>query len=194
MMIKSIDLQLTGGEFRIIQGDDFTIRSDSLDHLIYEKDEVWHVISDICRGKYADTVITLPIIRSFHKVSVKITDGTLSMCPMQCKEIIFNIRSASVDVADVISQRLKIDIGSGNLKINADSYQTYIDCGYGTVNLNMSREKQAYSIDSKCGMGNVTLNSMLLPKQYKSPEGEHKIHIICGMGEVNINTSPKFCG
>lgn len=193
-MIKSIDLQLMGGEFSIIRGEDFAVTSNGLDHLVYEKNGVWHVISDTCRGKYANSVITVPFTHSFHKVSVKITDGTLSMCPIQCDEIMFNIKSASIDASDIISQQLKIDIGKGNIQLNADSSQTDIDCGYGTVNMNMHREKKVYSIDSKCGMGRVTLNSMLLPKRYKSPDGEHKIHIICGMGEVNINTSPKFYG
>ena len=59
-MVRSISLTLSGGEFEIVYGTDFSVKSDCLDHLVYEKDDVWYVVSDPQHTKYANTTNTIP--------------------------------------------------------------------------------------------------------------------------------------
>ena len=187
-MIKSVKLDLSGGDFEIAYGSDFSVASDVLNHLVYEKDGVWHVVSDPCRGRYANTVITLPYERSFHNFALNIKDGAVKMCKTECDNISLEIKSSSVEIEKINSQELYISMSRGNLQINADSAYTDIDCGYGTVDIRMQRRKDGYAVTSQCGMGNVTLNSSILPKKYQSDNSERKINVICGMGDVNIST------
>ncbi len=187
-MIKSVKLELSGGEFEIVYGKDFSVSSDTLKHLVYEKSSVWHVISDPCHGKYAKTVITIPCGYSFTNFQINLVDGVLRICKTDCENIEFNLKSASAEVDTVTAQNLYISISRSDLRISIDTKNTNIDCGYGTVDLMFSQDKNGYSINSQCGMGNVILNSSLLPKKFKSNNGDRKINVICGMGDVNINT------
>ena len=187
-MILSVKLELSGGDFEIIRGDNFSVTSDCLDHLVYEKDGVWHVVSDPCRGKYASTTITLPYKYSFHNFTLKLTDGALKMCDTESKNILFEIKNSAAEIEKIISQKLYISMSRGNIRINADSKHTNIDCGYGTVDIKMAQKKDEYRISSQCGMGKVTLNSSVLPRKYQPDNGEYEIYIVCGMGEVNITT------
>lgn len=187
-MIKSVKLELSGGEFEIVYGTDFSVTSDFLNHLVYEKDSVWHVMSDPCHGKYAKTVITIPCGYSFSNFQINLTDGALRLCKTSCENIEFKVKSASAEVDTVTAQNLYISISRADLRISLDAKNTNIDCGYGTVDLRFAQYKNGYSINSRCGMGNVTLNSSLLPKKFKSNNGNRKINVICGMGDVNINT------
>lgn len=186
-MVKSISLTLSGGEFELVYGTDFSVTSDSLNHLVYEKDDVWYVVSDPQHTKYAKTTITIPYQSIFYTVLINITDGVLEMCTTSCERIFFYIKNATVE-ADTISQRLRIAVGHGNARICAKASYINIDCGYGTIDLHPEHIKNGYKINSKCGMGTVTLNSAVLPKQYVSQEGERQIEVICGMGAVNIYT------
>lgn len=187
-MIKSVKLELSGGEFEICCGEDFSVTSDTLNHLVYEKDGVWHVVSDPCHGKYASTVITLPYGHSLRNFALYITDGAVKMCRTECENISFDIKNSSAEVESIVTDKLYISVSRGNLRINADSGYTDIDCGYGTVDLRLPRKKDGYSITSQCGRGNVTLNSSVLPKKYHSDNSERRINVICGMGNVNIST------
>lgn len=186
-MIKSVKLELSGGDFEIIYGNDFSVTSDVLNHLVYEKDGVWHVISDPCHGKYATTTITVPHSYCFTDFQINLTDGALKLCRTESKNIEFNITNASAEAETAVAENLYISVGRANLRISADAVNTNIDCGYGTIDIRFPK-KTGYSITSQCGMGNVTLDSAVLPKKYCSANGDRKINIICGMGDVNINT------
>ena len=185
-MINSVKLELSGGDFEITNGEIFSVTSDCLDHLVYEKDGVWHVVSDPCHGKYAKTVITLPYLRAFTNFQINLSDGALDLCRTDCKNLEFNLKNASAESDTVTAQNLYISIAHSNLRILADSQSTSIDCGYGTLDLRLT--KGNYSIKSQCGMGKVTINSSLLPKKFENNDGDRKINVICGMGDVNINT------
>lgn len=187
-MIKSVKLELSGGDFEIRHGEDFSVTSAALNHLVYEKDGVWHVVSDPCHGKYAATVITIPYSYSFTNFQITLNDGALRLCKTKCKNIELNIKNASAEAEAALAENLYISASRGNLRISADAVCTNIDCGYGTVNLNLLQKNTGYSISSQCGMGNVTLNSAVLPKKYCSDNGERKINVICGMGDVNLST------
>lgn len=185
-MINSIKLELSGGDFEITQGEGFSVTSDCLNHLVYEKDGVWHVVSDPYHGKYAKTVITLPFLRAFTNFQINLTDGALNLCKTDCENMEFNLKNASAESDTVTSENLYISIAHSNLRILTDSQSTNIDCGYGTLDLRLTRG--SYSIKSQCGMGKVTLNSSVIPKKFECNNGNRKINVICGMGDVNINT------
>ena len=186
-MIKSIRLELSGDDFEITYGTDFTVTSDISKHLVYEKNGVWHVISDPCHGKYGRTIITIPYGYSFTDFQINLTDGALKFCKINSENAELNLKNASVE-ADTISKNLYISISRANLRIFADSQAINIDCGYGMVDLRLVKARDGYSISSQCGIGNVTLNSSLLAKKFESNNGARKINVICGMGDVNINT------
>ena len=178
-MIKSVKLELSGGEFEIIYGTDFCVTSDASNHLVYEKDSVWHVMSDPCHGKYAKTVITIPCGYSFANFQINLTDGALKLCKTDCENIEFNLKSASLEADTAVAENLYISTSRADLRISLDAKNTNIDCGYGTVDLMFLQNKNGYSINSQCGMGNVTLNSSLLPKKFNSNNGDRKINVIC---------------
>ncbi len=187
-MIKSMKLKLSGGEFDIRRDVDFSVTSDSLAHLVYEKNGIWFVESDPCRGKYAKTVITLPYQHSFSDIVIEMTDGTLNICEINCDNIELTLKESALGADMISTLNLYINSANSDVCIRANSQLTSIDCGFGTVNLSLTPYKYGYKIHSECGMGNVTLNSVLLPKKHISEMGKRRIDIICGMGDVNINT------
>lgn len=186
-MIKSVDLKLCGGSFAIVRDVAFTVKSDGLAHLVYEKDGVWHVQSDPCRKNYSDTVITLPYGAVFSKLSLSIEDGAVEMCAAESEIVFVDIKNSSAELGEITAEKLYISVAGANISLNANAEYTSVDCGYGTVNLRQVRTKSGYSVKTKCGMGKVTLNSEVLPKRSYIPDGERTIDVICGMGEVNIS-------
>ena len=186
-MIKSMKIKLSGGEFEIVRGTDFSVTSDNLAHLIYEEKGVWHIVSDPCKGKYAKTLITLPYQHIFSDIYIEMSDGTLDICDIICDNFEIRISGASLVAQTIHSQNLYLSASKADVHINADSVMTDIDCGYGCVTMNFKSYSFGYKISSKCGMGNVSLNSVVLPKRYVSDIGERRINVICGMGNVNIN-------
>ena len=135
-MIKSMKIKLSGGEFDIVRGTDFSVTSDNLAHLVYEKNGVWHVISDPCRGKYAKTVITLPYQHIFSDIYIEMSDGTLNICDISCDNFEIHITGASLETQTIHSQNLHLSASKADVHINADSQMTDIDCGYGIVTMN----------------------------------------------------------
>lgn len=185
-MIKSLNLILCGGNFDIVKGTDFSVDSDFLPHLVYEKNGVWNVISDPCRGRTAKTVITIPAEYTFAQISVSLSDGALEMCPIRSREFYCGFENASAQIDGAVSESLRVSSVRSSVFVNADSECCEIDCGFGNVDIRMRSAEYGYTVRTKCGMGSVTLNSVQLAKHGVYGRGARHINVICGMGNVNI--------
>lgn len=186
-MVHSVKLDLKNGYYEIVRGNDFSVVSDGVNHLVYEEDEVWRVVSDPEGGGTGNTTITIPQdinIKSFflYGKNTAIKCDTLNACT-----VYIDLKDGAGEFSDIKCDKVGISMGKGEMRAKITEVESLkIDCGYGTVNVDLLKDN--YNITSNCGMGEVSLNSEKLPKKYENKIIGKNIDIVCGIGRVNINT------
>lgn len=188
-MIDKVKLKLSGGFYEITYGDDFSVKSDCENHLVYEEKGIWYVISDHDGGKDGNSTILFPRDIQLHSFILEGTDIALKCDLLKADTVYFDLKNSAGEIRNLYGQKIGISMGKGEIRANIKELHTLkIDCGYGTVNAELPSDTTGYNITSNCGMGEVTLNSIKLPRQYVKNANGKNISIICGMGCVNINT------
>lgn len=110
--------------------------------------------------------------------------------------VYFNDARLEVGAGNLVLSRLfggKINLrcGMGNLDFTGSATNGNIDCGMGSVKLNIKGNKNDYSYDAKVGLGDVKINGEKKSGFYQtaidSVKKENHFSVNCGMGSVNIN-------
>lgn len=189
-MIHKVKLKLSNGFYEIIYGKGFSAKSDGIKHLIYEENETWYVCSDPNNRSGGNAVIEIPFDAQLKSFILEGTDIALKCDTVKADTIYFDLKNSAGEVSSIHGKKIGISMGKGDVRAVIGSFNTLkIDCGYGRVNVELPFERCGYNITSDCGMGEVILNSIKLPRQYTKNGSEKNIDVVCGMGCVNINTS-----
>ncbi len=188
-MIHTVKLDLKNGYYEIVRGKDFNVESDSANHLVYKEDGVWYVVSDPDSGKAGNTFITIPQDVEIKNFFLHGKNTAIKCDNIKSHTIYIDIKDGVGEFLDIKCDRMAIAMGKGEIRTKITELESLkVDCGYGSVNVDLPYMKDGYDITSNCGMGEVTLNSEKLPRQYTVINSGKTIEIICGLGCVNINT------
>lgn len=83
---------------------------------------------------------------------------------------------------------LKANLGMGEITFNGKlSGKSKIDSGIGAIDINLSDNKDNYTIDVDSGVGNVTLDGEKLEMDRVYGTGENYLYINGGIGEIKID-------
>lgn len=187
-MIKSVKLKLCGGFFDIVTGDGFGISSESVNNLQYEQDGIWNVVTDPC-AVGGETVITLPRNVKFRSFILEISDGAFSVDMVEADKLFVDVRNSAGEVKSICGRKIGLSVGRGSMRVDkCDAKDIKLDCGWGSIDINLAESEAAYSLTCCHGMGEVMYNSRSLPREYKTEVGENTVEVVCGRGRVNINT------
>lgn len=190
-MITKVKLKLKNGSYEIIKGTDFAVKDDRESHLVYEENGVWYAESnsDITRGNIATIMLPENRLRTF---SIYGADISLKCDFVNSDSIYFELKSSACEFNNINGGKMGISNSKGDNRFSVSSFESLkIDCGYGNVSVELPKTSEGYDITSKHGIGEVILNSNLLPREYRRESAGKKIDIVCGMGEVRINTYKK---
>ncbi len=188
-MICKVKLKLSNGFYEIINGDSFTVRSSDTNHLIYEENGVWHVVSDPNGRSVGNSTIVIPW--DFQLASFMLEGTNIGLrCDMaKAETVYFDLKNSAGEINNIFAKKIGISMGKGEVRANVKKLDSLkVDCGYGTVKIDIPYVQSGYCITSRCGTGEVMLNSMKLPREYTQNDGVKNINIVCGMGQVYINT------
>ncbi len=188
-MIHKVKLKLSGGFYEIVYGKEFSVKSFDTNHLVYEEDEVWYVVSDPNGRSEGNSTIVIPCDFNLKSFIMEGTGIALKCDTIKADTVYLDFKNSAGEINNIYGGRIGISMGKGDVRVNIKELDTLkIDCGHGTVNVELPYDDTGYDITSNCGMGEVTLNSMKLPRQYAQNDNGKIIYIVCGMGNVNINT------
>ncbi len=82
---------------------------------------------------------------------------------------------------------LDLDAGVGEIDINSHiTGHSKIDCGVGNINIAIPDTEKNYSILAEKGLGNITIDDKNCPNDTIHGQGENKIEIEGGVGNINI--------
>ena len=191
-MISKIKLNLSGGFYEIIKGTDFSVASDDSNHLEYENDGVWYVLSDPDGRQNGNSVIMIPYESELELFTLIANDVAIKCDFIKAKKVYFDLKNTAGEFCSIDGGKIGISMGKGDARFGIKTLEALkVDCGYGTVNVDLPQNPLGYNITSACGVGEVTLNSRKLPREYNDPNSGKIINIVCGMGHVNINTYKK---
>ena len=185
--MRSIKLELRNGHFDITSGSVLNAVDPRMPFLIYEENNTGAIVCRPDAGLAYDAQITVPE-HIPENVVLSASGAALSVCPVETGVFTASLKNSSIELSSVISRRISLSLGNGNVFINAvPSISADIECGFGTVDLHLPKNERGYLYDIEHGAGTVTLNSQPMPRTARrgSPNGI-MINIRCGMGAVNI--------
>lgn len=185
-MIKRVELDIKNGFFNIICGNSFEVSCPDAPFLVYEENNVWHVVSSPDTGKSCHATVTLPKNSYLEEFSLKIANGAVKVCEIDCGAAEIHITDSGAEFESIKARRIKATLGKGNAVINARPLvEASFNCGFGNMLVNLKKSK--YKINSLCGAGVVTVNSHELPRSFESAENSGtKINIRCGLGKTEV--------
>ena len=186
-MVHTIKLNLKNGYYDIYKGNNFAVESD-VNHLVYQEDGVWYVVGDPDGGKTGNSYIMIPFDANIRKFFVHGKDVAIKCDNVKADTVYIDIKDGVGEFCDIKCGKAGIAMGKGEIRAKITELESLnIDCGYGTLNVDLPDDK--YDITSNCGMGEVVVDSKKLPRQYARKNNGKTVNIICGMGSVKINTN-----
>lgn len=186
-MVHSLKLDLKNGYYEIVRGDDFNVISDDVNHLVYEEDGVWYVVSAPNERRMGNTTITIPQDINIKSFFLYGKNTAIKCDTVNARNVYIDLKDSAGEFFNIKCDRVGISMGKGEVRAKITEVESLkIDCGYGTANVDLL--KGNYNVTSNCGMGEVSLNSKKLPREYENKTPGKNIDIVCGIGRVNINT------
>lgn len=187
-MITRIKLSLANGYYEIKEGTDFAVISEDADHLVYEENGIWNVVSQPGGVKGGNSIITVPPDAVPYAVYIEGENIGLNCDFINTQKLFLDMKSSACEINNVSSGKIKIEMGRGDMRISASEFSNlHINCGYGNIVADLYG-RDLYNITTKCGNGEIILNSRRLPRGFCENNDGNNINIICGMGRVEVNT------
>lgn len=187
-MICKVKLSLTNGYYEIKEGKEFDIISEDSYHLVYEENGIWNVVSQPGGAKNGNSIITVPLDAVPYAVYIEGENIGLNCDFINAQKLFLDMKNSACEVNNVSSEKIKIEMGRGDMRISASDFSNlHINCGYGNIVADLYG-REHYNITTKCGNGEIIMNSRKLPHGFCENNDGNNIDIICGMGRVVVNT------
>ena len=211
--IASLDIDIAFSNLTIKKGEklkvettnkDIQCKQDKQKIKIKEKDYNWFFNNT----KKEELIVYVPENLQFDKININtgagkvnieiLNAGVLKMSLGAGETSIKNINvteSAKIDtgagkvsISSAKITELKCDLGIGATEISAKlSGNTKISTGVGSLKLNVLGIKEEYKTRVNKGIGNVTIDEKTIVDNEVVGNGENKIDIDGGIGEIKIN-------
>lgn len=159
--------------------------------------------------KDSDSDITIYIPKNmFRRVDLHAGSGQVYIETLQTEKLEFELSAGITRIENlIVSEEAYIDGGSGNININGGKIHNLdlelgvgkfilnsdltgssnIDGAVGSLEINLNRNLNDYTIEFEKGLGSATLNSEPLQEGIIG-NGKHYIEIEGGVGKIEIST------
>ncbi|MBE7018152.1 MAG: DUF4097 domain-containing protein [Ruminococcaceae bacterium] len=207
--IHSLDIKINAADFKIEEGDKFSLESNLKYLSVSEKDGVLMIFDKAPNGSdyfNASLALCVPVDTVFKRVEIlsgaaKLTADTLSADSLKLRlgagDIWFGSLNASsyadieggagkITVADGTLNNLSLEMGAGELELTlAMRGDCDLEFGIGNSDLTLIGSEDDYSVDIERGIGSISVdgNDVL---NFSSRNGPNHIDIEGGIGNVNI--------
>ena len=154
--------------------------------------------------------IYLPEDVELEETDIQVGAGIVDVTGLIAKNVEFNFGAGNVNMQNItVKNNAKIECGAGQVIIknselaNANieagvgklvysgdlTGNTQIDCGVGDVELELTGDAEKYAIHTEKGIGDIKINDSSVDNDSTIGNGENKIDIEGGIGNVDIKTS-----
>lgn len=219
--VKNLDFDLSVGDIKIVEGDDFAIFGSKVSSEISRDGETWtlqspkrkwyHWISNRGGGSWE---ITLPKGRQFDHVNFSFGAADVEIEAVSADDLVIKVGAGEAEVKQMISRdSLDIKIGAGSFKVDAGEISNDsnikcgagevnmvldylrgdvdVDCGLGEVSLTLPGTRAEYGIDSSAALGSVNIEDGSVPER---TDVLAKLNLRCGMGEIDVDFNERSTG
>lgn len=155
----------------------------------------------------SNIIIYIPEGTEIEELKLDLGAGAINIEKLNSNKIDCSFGAGNVKIKELISKNSKIECGAGQIIIedcelnNSDidtgigrlSYSglitgdSKINCGVGEVILNLEGGNDKYTIKAKKGLGDIKINGASVEKESTTGNGENKISIEGGIGNIEIN-------
>ena len=210
--ISGLNIDVGSAEFRIIEGEHFTLSSNIKNLKVSENNEVLHIEKkqkkiSIHSTKVGEIILTVPVGTVFDSTSIDLGAGNMQISCLVTEILKFDFgagkahfdylevrKSASVEVGagklqikDGKIHNLDIDFGVGKSALRAFlTGRNEIDCGVGATEFVLLGNKNDYSIEMDVGAGNIHVDGCHICGNVSIGNGSNTVLIDGGVGSVNI--------
>ena len=212
---KCLSLQLSHSELYIKKGgSEIKIESSDNDYEVVRNDTNV-VIKDTKKSSWFGNnnrklTVTVPENMKFESVGISSGAGRIDVESIATKElkmslgagetIIHNIEATEkvkissgagkLAVEDGVMKDADIDLGVGETSIRAEIIgDSKINAGIGSVKLDLLLPESEYTIKADKGIGEIRFNGSSVSDNSTIGNGENKINVDGGIGEINIKTA-----
>lgn len=154
--------------------------------------------------------IYLPEGVELEEADIQVGAGIVDIAGLIAKNVEFNFGAGNVNMQNItVKNNAKIECGAGqaiiknselaNANIEAGvgklvysgdlTGNTQIDCGVGDVELELTGDAEKYAIHTEKGIGDIKINDSSIANDSTIGNGENKIDIEGGVGNVDIRIS-----
>lgn len=130
---------------------------------------------------------------NFLKISIGAGNFRTKDCDVTCQNAEFEVGAGNLFFDKVNSQNANFRCGMGKFEVSGDVQGLIVvDCGMGSVKLNLDGNKDDFSYDLKLGLGDFKFNSekksgvCKIDSDYKK---KNHLSVNCGMGGVIVKTN-----
>ena len=151
--------------------------------------------------------IYVPTETNLEELELDMGAGVVDIENINSNKVDFSFGAGSVNIKNLVSTNAEIECGAGeviiedsdltNTKLDAGVgklvYTGYmkgnskVNCGIGEVNLKLAGGEEIYTIDAEKGIGDIKINANKIANEIITGNGENKISIDGGIGNINID-------
>ncbi len=208
-----LDIEISAADFIIEEGDAFSIDSNHKYLKVEEKHDTLKIYDtqrpfNVNSETYT-VILTIPKDTVFDEVSIDTGAAKLSVTSLTTYDLDLKLGAGLVTLTDVtVNTETDIEGGAGSLKIENCSFNNLgldigvgecdleaklfgnseLNCGVGTADFTLiETDDVTYRVEVEKALGTVKLDGKKLEKATQFGNGNSKVEINCGVGDVNIN-------
>lgn len=212
--VKKLKIDIEYADLEILKGDNLRLETNSKNIIckqdgnkieIEEKD-----INLFLKNDKKKLIIYIPENIKFENVRIETGAGEIDIEKINTEEARLEIGAGKVTINNIEATKearieggageveilsgqindLNLDMGVGKFILNSKlTGDNKINAGIGNLEINLSDEKENYSIEANKGIGNIRLNGEQLSGNTKYGDGETKLAIDGGIGNIDITTN-----
>lgn len=209
----NLDIEISAADFIIEEGDAFSIDSNHKYLKVEEKNNTLRIYDTKrpfgINNETYKVILTVPKDIVFDEVSIETGAAKLSVLSITTYDLDLHLGAGLVALTDVtVNTEADIEGGAGSLNIENCSFNNLgldigvgecdleaklfgnseLNCGVGTANFKLvETDDVTYRVDVEKGLGTVKLDGKKLEKATQFGNGNSKVEINCGVGDVDID-------
>ena len=211
--IDTIDIDINISNLVIKQGTEFKVEAFNVPNNFSSKaiGRTLKIKENGNRNLFKDyemakIVIEVPQNTTLNKINVETDIGSILIENVKTNEFDFDSGVGATIIRNVESNRTDINTGSGEIKIEKSKLNNLdfeagvgkvkleaeitgiskIEAGVGEINIRLLGNKEDYKINTKTGIGNISIDNKKYTNNSSFGNGTNIIRITGGMGNVNI--------
>lgn len=208
-----LEIEISAADLIIEEGDTFAIDSNH-QHLKVEEKQGTLKIYDTQKlfkptSETYTVIITVPKDYIFNEISIETGAAKLTASHLTTYDLDLKLGAGLVTLSDVtVNTETDIEGGAGTLSIENCSFNNLsldigvgecnmtaklfgdneLNCGVGTADFTLiETDDISYNINVEKGLGSVKLNGEKVDRNSQFGNGNSKVEITCGVGDVNID-------